>query len=105
MVHRKRLFLLLILLLTVLDHLQATNDHVEQAIAKCREKLALDPTFPPAQFLLGKLLSSIPGSQNLQEVAELSWQAGSCEDRPLEHSQRIEALVRAATTYVELGDD
>lgn len=99
---------------------------VEQAISRCRNKLAQDPTFPPAQFLLGKLLHSIhTGRSNgddddggmtnhekeeypihpLQEVADLSWQAGSCEDRPLESSQKIEALLRAATTYRELGKD
>jgi predicted TPR repeat methyltransferase len=106
MLHRIRLCLLLIVFLTVLAPLQGTTNHdrVEQAIAKCRDKLSRDPTFPPAQFLLGKLLESIPGS-NLHEVAELSWQAGSCEDRPLEHSQRIEALLRAATIYTELDDD
>jgi hypothetical protein len=69
MLRRIAQFLLFFVLLSTLDQLQASSDRVQQAIANCREKLAKDPTFPPAQFLLGKLLESIPGS-NLTDVAE-----------------------------------
>lgn len=82
----------------------SNGDQVEQAINKCRDKLARDPDFPPAQFLLGKLLQSIPGS-DFEEAADLSWRAGTCNDRPLDDAQRVEALARAATLFSELGDD
>jgi len=78
-----------------------SNLRVQQAITKCRDKLLEDPTFPQAQHMLGMLLETT--GSDLDEIAELSWQAGDCDDRPLETSKRVDALIRSGNTFSQLG--
>lgn len=79
---------------------------VQQAIQKCRDKLLQDPDFPKAQHMLAMLLESIPGSPQ-EEIADLSWRAGSCKKddhaHALKDKKRIDALVRAAKAFKKLG--
>lgn len=52
--------------------------------------------------MLGMLLEATPGS-DLGEIANLSYQAGVCEERPLEVPSRVDALVRAGKSFAGLG--
>lgn len=91
-----------LVLLTIVRAGASSNPQIEQAITRCRDKLSQDPTFPKAQHMLGMLLEAIPGS-DLEEIADLSYQAGVCEERPLEAPSRVDALVRAGKSFLELG--
>ena len=80
---------------------------VQQAIQKCRDKLSQDPDFPKAQHMLAMLLESLPAGSHRDEIADLSFRAGSCQkkDHPhaLEDTKRVDALVRAANAFQQLG--
>lgn len=90
---------------------------VQEAIQKCRDKLEKDPDFAKAQHMLAMLLESIAVAEtddsNLallwQEIADLSWRAGTYTDennesnKKLDDQKQAEALVRAAKAYTELG--
>lgn len=99
MVYVKVFTALLVILPALRTH--ANNPQVQEAILRCRDKLSEDPTFAKAKNMLGILLEATGELSDLEEVADLSWQAGNCDD--LDAHQRVDAMFRAGKSFSQLG--